>query len=126
MTAVPCVASEPKVSTVSSDATDASSAAAGAGAAAAATALAFFLDRRPRRPLRSGDRGSSTMGAPADADVATVGSVTTEAEAEAKVPTSKSTDATDACDTASSSVFFGRSFRASAAAPRQMAAGSTQ
>ena len=125
MTAVPCVASEPKVSTVSSDATDASSAAAGAGAAAAATALAFFLDRRPRRPLRSGDRGSSTTGAPADA-VAVVGSVTTEAEAEAKVPTSKSTDATDACDTASSSVFFGRSFRASAAAPRQMAAGSTQ
>ena len=123
MTAVPCVASEPKVSTVSSDATDASSAAAGAGAAAAATALAFFLDRRPRRPLRSGDRGSSTIGAPADA-VATVGSVTTEADA--KVPTSKSTDATDACDTASSSVFFGRSFRASAAAPRQMAAGSTQ
>ena len=58
--------------------------------------------------------------------VAVVGSVTTEAEAEAKVPTSKSTDATDACDTASSSVFFGRSFRASAAAPRQMAAGSTQ
>ena len=125
MTAVPCVASEPKVSTVSSDATDASSAAAGAGAAAAATALAFFLARRPRRPLRSGDRGSSTTGAPADA-VAVVGSVTTEAEAEAKVPTSKSTDATDACDTASSSVFFGRSFRASAAAPRQMAAGSTQ
>ena len=125
MTAVPCVASEPKVSKVSSDATDASSAAAGAGAAAAATALAFFLDRRPRRPLRSGDRGSSTTGAPADA-VAVVGSVTTEAEAEAKVPTSKSTDATDACDTASSSVFFGRSFRASAAAPRQMAAGSTQ
>ena len=125
MTAVPCVASEPKVSKVSSDATDASSAAAGAGAAAAATALAFFLDRRPRRPLRSGDRGSSTTGAPADA-VAIVGSVTTEAEAEAKVPTSKSTDATDACDTASSSVFFGRSFRASAAAPRQMAAGSTQ
>ena len=125
MTAVPCVASEPKVSTVSSDATDTSSAAAGAGAAAAATALAF-LARRPRRPLRSGDRGSSTTGAPADADVATVGSVTTEAEAEAKVPTSKSTDATDACDTASSSVFFGRSFRASAAAPRQMAAGSTQ
>ena len=125
MTAVPCVASEPKVSKVSSDATDASSAAAGAGAAAAATALAFFLARRPRRPLRSGDRGSSTTGAPADA-VAVVGSVTTEAEAEAKVPTSKSTDATDACDTASSSVFFGRSFRASAAAPRQMAAGSTQ
>ena len=125
MTAVPCVASEPKVSTVSSDATDASSAAAGAGAAAAATALALDLDRRPRRPLRSGDRGSSTTGAPADA-VAIVGSVTTEAEAEAKVPTSKSTDATDACDTASSSVFFGRSFRASAAAPRQMAAGSTQ
>ena len=123
MTAVPCVASEPKVSTVSSDATDASSAAAGAGAAAAATAL--FFARRPRRPLRSGDRGSSTTGAPADA-VAVVGSVTTEAEAEAKVPTSKSTDATDACDTASSSVFFGRSFRASAAAPRQMAAGSTQ
>ena len=125
MTAVPCVASEPKVSKVSSDATDASSAAAGAGAAAAATALALDLDRRPRRPLRSGDRGSSTTGAPADA-VAVVGSVTTEAEAEAKVPTSKSTDATDACDTASSSVFFGRSFRASAAAPRQMAAGSTQ
>ena len=121
MTAVPCVASEPKVSTVSSDATDASSAAAGAGAAAAVA----FLARRPRRPLRSGDRGSSTTGAPADA-VAVVGSVTTEAEAEAKVPTSKSTDATDACDTASSSVFFGRSFRASAAAPRQMAAGSTQ
>ena len=124
MTAVPCVASEPNVSKVSSDATDASSAAAGAGAAAAATALAF-LARRPRRPLRSGDRGSSTTGAPADA-VAVVGSVTTEAEAEAKVPTSKSTDATDACDTASSSVFFDRSFRASAAAPRQMAAGSTQ
>ena len=92
--------------------------------AAAATALAF-LARRARRPLRSGDRGSSTTGAPADA-VAVVGSVTTEAEAEAKVPTSKSTDATDACDTASSSVFFDRSFRASAAAPRQMAAGSTQ
>ena len=54
MTAVPCVASEPKVSKVSSDATDASSAAAGAGARGA-TAHRTSVDGR----VGSGEGGPS-------------------------------------------------------------------